>query len=400
MKTKVSPPSKIGVSPSASFDERYAAALSHHLAKGTKASLLIAHQLGCDAVTADIQTLDLARVHDRAIARIAENKRSGKKSAEHDKRAGFFFSEAIRPGESMHPVAVESRRVRDEQIVALRTRTLELLLSNRELKKEIVQRKVAEEALRKSELEQKLLLAQSRQMQEQLRYLSHQILLEQEEQRREISRELHDEIAQILAGINVHLAALKAESMGNTKGLSRKITNTQKLVEKSVKIVHRFACQLRPTVLDDLGIIPALNTYMKDFTKRTGILIHFRAFSGVEQLNATKRTVLFRVAQAALANVAQHSKATLVRISIKKLPDMVAMEIHDDGKSFEVERVLSAKMNEHLGLIGMRERVEMVGGSFRVESLPGKGTTICAEIPSRDSRKQRLAIRKKASVLV
>jgi signal transduction histidine kinase len=120
---------------------------------------------------------------------------------------------------------------------------------------------------------------------------------------------------------------------------------------------------------------------MKEFTKRTGIHIDFTAFAGVEQLNSTKRTVFFRVAQAALANVAQHAQATRVTCNIKKLSRAVCMEITDDGKSFETERVLSAKRNQPLGLIGMRERVEMVGGSFSIESAPGKGTTMQAQIP-------------------
>jgi len=218
-------------------------------------------------------------------------------------------------------------------------------------------------------------------MQEQLRHLSRQILLAQEEERKEISRELHDEIAQTLAGINVHLAALKVEAASATQGLVKKIASTQKLVERSVKIVHRFALELRPTVLDDLGIIPALHSYMKDFTKRTGIHIQFTAFAGVEQLNGTKRTVLFRVAQAALANVAQHAHASRIKVTIKKLSGSICMEINDDGKSFEVEGVLFAKRNKRLGLIGMRERVEMVGGTFIIESAPGKGTTIQAQLP-------------------
>ena len=385
----------------ASFGERYAEALLSHLTKGSKASLAPAHQLGCDALKKKLLILDLAKVHHLAFSRITEAVKFSKNSAVTYNRGGLFFAEAIKPVAETHLAVTEARKGRNEQIIALRSRTMELLNSNRKLKMEIIQRKAAELALKKSELHQKVLLLQSRQMQEQLRYLSHQILLEQEEQRREISRELHDEIAQILAGINVHLAALKVESTLNTKDLSKKITHTQKLVEKSVKIVHRFACQLRPTVLDDLGIIPALNTYMKDFTKRTGILIHFRAFDGVEKLNATKRTVLFRVAQAALANVAQHSGAKLVTITIKKLSDVVCMEIHDNGKSFEVERVLSAKMNEHLGLIGMRERAEMVGGSFSVESKPEQGTTIFTEIPSHDSRRnQHLRLNKPPSILV
>ena len=101
----------------------------------------------------------------------------------------------------------------------------------------------------------------------------------------------------------------------------------------------------------------------------------------VEQLNSSKRPVLYRVAQSALANVAQHAHATRVNVSIQKFPDAVRMEIHDNGTGFEVERVLFAKRHKRLGLLGMRERVEMVGGSFAVESSPGKGTTIRAMIP-------------------
>lgn len=251
----------------------------------------------------------------------------------------------------------------------------------RKLKQEILQRKAAEKKLKASEQHYTSLLEQSRNMQEHLRHLSRQILLAQEEERKEISRELHDEIAQTLSGINLHLATLKIEAAVNTKGLKKKITRTQRLVEKSVNIVHRFARDLRPTLLDDLGLIPALHSYMKGFTKRTGIHIRFKAFAGVEQMNNTKRTVLYRVAQAALTNVAQHAQASIVSVDIQKNSNAVHMDIKDNGKSFQVERVLFAKRNKRLGLLGMRERVEMVGGRFTVESVQGKGTTIGAEVP-------------------
>jgi signal transduction histidine kinase len=128
----------------------------------------------------------------------------------------------------------------------LRLKSQKLLTANRLLKREIVQRQKAELALKKSELHQKELLLQSKKMQEQLRYLSHQLLMEQEEQRKKISRELHDEISQVLAGINLYLADLKIEAVINTKGLSKKIGRAQRLVQKSVKIIHRF-CQQSPT---------------------------------------------------------------------------------------------------------------------------------------------------------
>jgi signal transduction histidine kinase len=194
---------------------------------------------------------------------------------------------------------------------------------------------------------------------------------------------LHDEIAQTLTGINVHLAALNKEAAVNTKGLTKKIARTQRLVEKSVDIVYRFARELRPTVLDDLGLISALHSFMKEFSKRTGIHIHLKTFRSarVEHLDNAKRTVLYRVAQAALTNAAQHAKASRVTVHIRKLPGALLMEVKDDGKGFEVERVLFAKRHKRLGLIGMRERVEMVGGSLAVESAPGEGTMIRAKIP-------------------
>ena len=138
------------------------------------------------------------------------------------------------------------------------------------MKREIVRRQAVEEALKQSEQHQSRLLEQSRHMQEQLRHLSRQILQAQEEERKRISRELHDDIAQTLVGINVHLASLARRPRPTPRGLSRSIARTQRLVEKSVDIVHRFARELRPAVLDDLGLIPALHSFMKDFTKRDG----------------------------------------------------------------------------------------------------------------------------------
>ena len=197
-----------------------------------------------------------------------------------------------------------------------------------------------------------------------------------------ISRELHDVIAQTLTGINVRLAALKKEAATNTKGLDRNITRTQRLVEHSVNIVHQFARELRPAVLDDLGLIPALHSFMNSFTIRTGVRASLTSFTmKLEQLDTTRRTVLFRVAQEALNNVARHAQASRVEVSIQKLPDCICMKIKDDGKSFDVERALHANGGKRLGLLGMRERLEMIGGSFTVQSAPGKGTTVQAQIP-------------------
>ncbi len=251
----------------------------------------------------------------------------------------------------------------------------------KKLKQEILQRKAVEKKLETSERHHKRLLEEARNMQEHLRHLSRQIILAQEEERKEISRELHDEIAQTLSGINVHLSALKVADDVNSKGLRKKIIRTQRIVEKSVNIVHRFARDLRPALLDDLGLIPALQSYLKDFTKRTRIEVDFKAMPEIEKLNFIKRTVLYRVALAALTNVAQHAKASLVKLTLQKKSNTIYMEVKDNGRSFDVDRVLFAKKINRLGLLGMRERVEMVGGRFLIESMKGAGTTIKVGVP-------------------
>lgn len=255
--------------------------------------------------------------------------------------------------------------------------------SNRKLEREMVRRRRVEQALRKSERLQRRLLGESRRMQERLRQLSRQVLEVQEEERKRISRELHDVIAQSLTGINLRLTALRREAGVDPGGLDRSIARTQELVGKSVDVVHRFARELRPAALDDLGLVPALRSLLRSFTERTGVRTHLTAFPGVEALDMALRTVLFRVAQEALVNVDRHARAVRVDVRIEKLPDGIRMTLADDGKSFHVKRVLDTRGTKRLGLLGMRERLEMVGGAFHVESAPGKGTAIEARIPFR-----------------
>ena len=360
---------------------RYQNALRFQMKQGKQASLASARGVGSQALAAGLQTLDLAKLHEQTlVAELLPGVPAGQRAAL-IKQAGCFFAEANLPLEKSHFSSTEAATYLRKIIETLSQRTVELAASNLELNLEIGHRKSAEAALKKSERHYSELLEQSDRLQEQLRQLSRQILSAQEEERRQISRELHDVIAQTLTGINVRLAALSKEATTNTKGLDRNIARTQRLVEKSVDIVHRFARELRPAVLDDLGLIPALHSFMKNFTTRTGVRTRLTAFAGVEQLETARRTVLFRVAQEALTNVARHAKASRVEVSLQKMPDGICMKIKDDGKSFQVERTLHANGGKRLGLLGMRERLEMVGGTFGVESAPGKGTIIMAQIP-------------------
>jgi signal transduction histidine kinase len=253
-------------------------------------------------------------------------------------------------------------------------RTMALMATNKQLGASV-------DSIQKGKEEYRLLFLDSQIMQQKLRQLTRQVLTVQEEERKQISRELHDEVVQTLVGINVELAAL---GKGNSVGvlhLKQKITRTQKLVETSVLAVHRFARGLRPAVLDDLGLIPALKAYSHSLVVRKKFKIQITAFGGVERLGGEERTALYRVAQEALSNVARHAHATQVELIISEIPGAIRMEIRDDGKSFAVEKALFAQNAKRLGLVGMRERIEMVGGRFTLESTPGRGTTVRAELP-------------------
>ena len=222
----------------------------------------------------------------------------------------------------------------------LRRHAAALARVNRRLQREITRRKAGEAVIKKGKEQYRALFLESQVMQKRLRQLTRQIISAQEEERKKISRELHDEVVQTLVGINVELSALGKGASVGLDTLKEKIARTQRLVENSVNAVHRFARELRPAVLDDLGLIPALHAYSKSLAERKKIKIQLTAFGGVEALGSAKRTVLFRVAQEALTNVARHAHATQVRMSISKIAGTIRMEISDNGKSFHVGKVL------------------------------------------------------------
>ncbi len=272
--------------------------------------------------------------------------------------------------------------ITDRKRAAAVQRRVELLaVANEMARRDIARRRVVEASLRRSEKTQRRLLAESRMLHARLRGLARQIITAQEAERKEISRELHDDVMQTLVGINVELSALAKDASLGVRALRAKIVRTQRLVTHSVGAVHRFARDLRPAVLDDLGLIPALQTHCESVTARKHFKIRLTASPGIENLPVAKRIVLFRVAQEALTNVARHARASRVTVRLSEPPGLARMEIHDNGQSFHVEKTLEAKNNRRLGLIGMKERLEMVGGTLTIRSAPGCGTTVRADLP-------------------
>jgi len=359
---------------------RYCTALRAHL-DSERRGRLSARVLGDRIRNAGISTLDLVQAHGHALMILAPEYGFADIGNKFVEKAGVFFTEVLMPLEEKWFVDHKTLLQLRQRAETLQVHTMAVAASNRKFKREISRRKSSEKALTLGKERYALLLAESQLMQKNLRRLAHQILSAQEDERRLISRELHDEVVQTLVGINVQLAALDRAASVSTTGLKSKIATTQRLVEKSVNAVHRFARDLRPAVLDDLGLIPALHSFMKTVASREKLRINLTAAASAEDLDSDKRTVLYRIAQEALTNVSRHARATEVNVSIKSIRGLICMEIHDNGRAFDVQRAFSAKTNKRLGLLGMRERVEMVGGMLAIDSAPGKGTTVRVEIP-------------------
>ena len=365
---------------------RYLNALRQHLGQQHPDRGTRAQALGRSALAAGFVTLDLAIMHEQAVVTLAPafdfaHTRNGAL-----KRAGIFFTRALVPLERARRVTHETNAQLRQRNETLRLHTAALARGNRRLEREVARREAGETALRQGRAHYQKLFRESQVMQRKLRQLTRQIIVVQEEERKQISRELHDEVVQTLVGINVELAALTQETSAGLHHLKAKIARTQRLVENSVNAVHRFARELRPAVLDDLGLIPALHTYCKSLAARKKLRIRLTTPEDLPGLDNTKQTVLFRVAQEALANVARHARATRVNLRITEIPGAVRIEVQDNGKSFRVRAALAPGKNKRLGLVGMRERVEMVGGSLTLTSSPGRGTLVRAEIPTKPEK--------------
>lgn len=216
-------------------------------------------------------------------------------------------------------------------------------------------------------------------MQAEVRRMARRIILTQEEERKRISRELHDVIGPTLTGINLKLAALKLHATDPAM-LEKNITEAQRLVTKSLETVNQFARDLRPALLDDLGLVPALHAFLKGFMRETGIRAQLIAPRSIEGLGNHNKTTLYRVVLEALSNVDRHANASRVRVEIQNCEGPLVLEVGDDGEGFNPQNP-AVDHRKRLGLVGMRERVEMLGGAWSLTSSPGQGTTIRVTLP-------------------
>lgn len=253
------------------------------------------------------------------------------------------------------------RLAHDQLEARVRERTAELAQSNKVLHVEIAERKRAEAARR--QLLQRLVTAQ-------------------EEERRRLSRELHDQLGQHLTALMLGLQSLKQPD-GAPAAAGACVDRLQELTDQLMQEVHRLARELRPAALDDLGLPAALRRHAEAWSRYSGVSVdfHSREFDA-GRLPAPIETTIYRVVQEALTNILRHAQAQRVSVLLERRGEHVLAIVEDDGRGFDAEAVMAAPdAQSRLGLMGMQERVALVGGSLEIESRRGGGTTVFVRIP-------------------
>jgi signal transduction histidine kinase len=211
--------------------------------------------------------------------------------------------------------------------------------------------------------------------QAELKQLSTRLLDAQEDERRSISRELHDEVGQSLSGVLFEMANL-TNLIKDSEPAAQKSAEIKRQLEESIRVVRNMALLLRPSMLDDLGLVPALQWQAREASKRNGVWVNVTAENIPDDLREDYKTCVYRIVQEALHNVVQHAEASKVEVRVVRDQQRLLLSIADDGRGFD------AKMERGMGLVGMQERVASLGGRVRIESAPGKGTVLRVELPA------------------
>ena len=228
-------------------------------------------------------------------------------------------------------------------------------------------------------------LVKAQRYQVRLRQMSSQVLTAQEEERKRIARELHDDTAQALTSVLVRLRLLERSAAGDER-LRAGITELRDLTGETLEGVRRMAIDLRPPMLDDLGLEAALQAFVQDFSHRWPVKAKFTS-SRLGRLPPEVELVLYRIVQEALSNVAKHANASWAEARLTRRGRSLRLVIEDDGCGFDVEATMGSR-GSGLGLFGMEERLALIGGSVQVESAVGRGTRISVEAPLPRSRRR------------
>jgi PAS domain S-box-containing protein len=256
------------------------------------------------------------------------------------------------------------RRAHEELERGVQERTVELSRAIEILQEQIAERHKAEDHLRRS--------------QEQLHALSTRLLSMLEEERIRIARETHDELGQALTALKIALAWIRQRLPADQKPVHDKADQMAHLIDTTVQAIRRIATELRPRILDDLGLVAALEWHVREFQERTGVACAFTTSPEDIVVDPSRATTLFRICQEALTNVARHANATRIDLSLTQVGAALCLEVRDDGRGISEEAVTDPKS---LGLMGMRERVLPWGGAVDIRGIRGRGTVVSVHIP-------------------
>ncbi|GIU98779.1 MAG: hypothetical protein KatS3mg014_0395 [Actinomycetota bacterium] len=224
------------------------------------------------------------------------------------------------------------------------------------------------------------LLERLQQKEQALQGLLRKTLTVQEEERRRLSRELHDETSQVLSALMMNIDLLESQVPVDEDARAR-IAAVKSLAEEAARNLDRMLFELRPALLDELGLIPALRWYVAQMSDVWGLPIEFEG-ARLGRLPDHIELAAFRIVQEAVSNAARHARPSRVGVRVGLRDRWLHLEVEDDGVGFDVMEVAArARSGEAVGLEGMRERAEIAGGTFRVDSVPGRGTRVVAEIP-------------------
>ena len=215
-----------------------------------------------------------------------------------------------------------------------------------------------------------------------LRYYLQQITRAQEEERKRIARELHDDTAQVLGSISRQLDNFIRKKHGFSPNEVWFLKDLQAQLNQGVQSVQRFVQDLRPSLIDDLGLIPALRSLVKSLQESNGTSADLKVLCKEQRFSPEIELLLFRIVQEALNNIRRHSQASEVQVVLECIGHSIRVIISDNGRGFELSgRVDDLPRSGKLGLIGMQERARLLGGTLEVTSVPGKGTKVIVEVP-------------------
>ncbi len=238
--------------------------------------------------------------------------------------------------------------------------------------RDVTERVRAEEALRRSQSE--------------LRELAYAMNSVREQEKRRIAQELHDELGQALTALKLDVAWLSERLPAGDTAIAEKLNAMQAMIDGTVAATRRISSDLRPLILDDLGLVPAAEWLVQEFTQRTGIPCELVVRSPNLELKDPHATAIFRILQESLTNVARHAKAQRVEVALGRSDGTVTLNVRDNGRGFNLD---DPRRPNAFGLMGLRERVSLLGGDVRIESQPGQGTVLHVQIPLEEEAQTR-----------